>query len=218
MDYRPDGHRFLLLVRNLTRCFESIFLSVQSLSNPNLGLLSSSTQQQIFAFIYFTNLDSCTNSSTMPDQINYILRMQEYGQFTYHAQSAKIDENDYLWKTSPEDFCQGIHRLYSDIIDLLFRYEYHNQLYWTISRCSILHRFVHHTICDKYRSGSFQCKSLFYDTLRILIALFCIDISQSFRLSGILFRSIPFDLCIFYPDIDLLYLHYTIYFEYWLHR
>lgn len=46
----------------------------------------------------------------MPDQINYILRMQEYGQYTYHAQSAKIDENEYLWKRSPEDFCQGIDR------------------------------------------------------------------------------------------------------------
>ena len=123
LDYRVDGQRFLLLVRNSTRRFESNFLSVQSLSNPNLALLSSFTQQQIYALIYFTNLDSCTNSSTMPDQINYILRMQEYGQYTYHAQSAKIAENDYLWKTSPQDFCQGNHRVYSIDIDLLFRYE-----------------------------------------------------------------------------------------------
>jgi hypothetical protein len=68
----------------------------------------------------------------MPDQINYILRMQEYvenifsitlisliyvfiyrnEQYTYHAQSAKIDINDYLWKRSPEDFCQGIYILF----------------------------------------------------------------------------------------------------------
>lgn len=48
----------------------------------------------------------------MPDQINYTLRMQEYGQYTYHAQSAKIDENDYLWKRAPEDFCHGIYLVF----------------------------------------------------------------------------------------------------------
>ncbi len=45
----------------------------------------------------------------MPDQVNYTLRMQESGQYTYHAQSAVIDVNTYLWQRAPEDFCQGIY-------------------------------------------------------------------------------------------------------------
>ncbi|CAF1000356.1 unnamed protein product [Rotaria sordida] len=82
--------------------------TVQSLSNPNISSLSNITQTTIYAFIYFTNLDSCTNSSTMPDTIVYTLRMQENGSYYYRAQSIKIDPNIYRWKRSPEDFCQAL--------------------------------------------------------------------------------------------------------------
>lgn len=107
----------------------NVFLSVvvQPLSDPTLSTLSSTDLQSILAVIQFTNLDSCTNSSTMPDQVRYTLRMQEYvylsvvsnlirtirvffcrnGANYFHAQSVKISENDYLWKRSPQDFCRG---------------------------------------------------------------------------------------------------------------
>ncbi|CAF3058558.1 unnamed protein product [Rotaria sp. Silwood2] len=64
------------------------------------------TQATIYAFIHFTNLDSCTNPSTMPDAIAYTLRMPENGSYYYRAQSVKIDPNIYRWKRAPEDFCR----------------------------------------------------------------------------------------------------------------
>ncbi len=48
------------------------------MSDPTLSTVANSTLLSIFAFIYFTNLDSCTSPSTMPDQVQYTLRMQEY--------------------------------------------------------------------------------------------------------------------------------------------
>jgi hypothetical protein len=68
----------------------------------------------------------------MPDQVNYTLRMQESGQYTYHAQSAVIDVNTYLWQRAPEDFCQGIYLVFT-ILYILFRYYYHCELYGSIS-------------------------------------------------------------------------------------
>jgi hypothetical protein len=29
------------------------------------------------------------------------------GDYSYHAQSAMIDQNDYFWKRAPEDYCQS---------------------------------------------------------------------------------------------------------------
>jgi hypothetical protein len=97
---------------------------VQAVSDPTLSTLSSANLQSLIAFIQFTNLDSCTSPSTMPDEVKYTLRMQEYvisflaygsllfifdrnGANYYHPQNVKISENDYLWKRSPEDFCRG---------------------------------------------------------------------------------------------------------------
>ncbi len=47
------------------------------MSDPTLSSTPNATLLSIFAYIYFTNLDSCTSSSTMPDQVAYTLRMQE---------------------------------------------------------------------------------------------------------------------------------------------
>ncbi len=55
----------------------SLFI-VQAASDPNLSTLSTTDLQSLTAFIQFTNLDSCTSPSTMPDQVQYTLRMQEY--------------------------------------------------------------------------------------------------------------------------------------------
>ncbi|CAF1660368.1 unnamed protein product, partial [Didymodactylos carnosus] len=51
-------------------------------------------------------MDSCTTAATMPDQVNYTLRLQENGAFYYRPQQALIDSNEYFWKRSPEDYCQ----------------------------------------------------------------------------------------------------------------
>ncbi|CAF3110060.1 unnamed protein product [Rotaria socialis] len=79
---------------------------VQGLSNLNISSLSNDKQATIYAFIYFTNINSCLSPSSMPDAISYTLRMQENGSYYYRAQSVKINPNIYRWKRSPEDFCQ----------------------------------------------------------------------------------------------------------------
>ncbi|CAF1026567.1 unnamed protein product [Didymodactylos carnosus] len=81
--------------------------TMQYLSNPDVSSLPVATQLQIHAFIYFTNLNSCTNATTMPDQITYTLRMQEYGATYYRAQRTMLLDNDIFWKRAPEDFCQS---------------------------------------------------------------------------------------------------------------
>jgi hypothetical protein len=47
------------------------------MSDPTLESVTNSTLLSIYAYIYFTNLDSCTSPSTMPDEVNYTLRLQE---------------------------------------------------------------------------------------------------------------------------------------------
>jgi hypothetical protein len=47
------------------------------MSDPTLASVTNSTLLSIYAYIYFTNLDSCTSPSTMPDEVNYTLRLQE---------------------------------------------------------------------------------------------------------------------------------------------
>ncbi len=47
------------------------------MSDPTLASTANATLLSIFAFIYFTNLDSCTSASTMPDEVKYTLRFQE---------------------------------------------------------------------------------------------------------------------------------------------
>ncbi len=51
---------------------------VQVASDPTLSTLSSTDLQSLIAFIQFTNLDLCTSPSTVPDEVQYTLRMQEY--------------------------------------------------------------------------------------------------------------------------------------------
>jgi hypothetical protein len=63
---------------NLYNVLKISLFTVQYLSDPTLSTLSNATLQSIVAFIQFTNLDSCTNHSTMPDEVQYTLRMQEY--------------------------------------------------------------------------------------------------------------------------------------------
>ncbi|CAF1200980.1 unnamed protein product [Adineta steineri] len=81
--------------------------TIQVMTDPTLASTPNTTILSIYAFIYFTNLDSCTDASTMPDEVQYTLRLQENGPFYYRAQSVKISPNDYMWKRAPEDFCQG---------------------------------------------------------------------------------------------------------------
>ncbi len=47
------------------------------MSDPTLSSATNATLLSVYAFIYFTNLDSCTSPSTMPDQVQYTLRLQE---------------------------------------------------------------------------------------------------------------------------------------------
>ncbi|CAF4262993.1 unnamed protein product, partial [Adineta steineri] len=81
--------------------------NIQAISDPTLSTLSNATLQSLTAFIQFTNLDSCTNASTMPDEVQYTLRMQENGPNYYHAQDVMISPNAYMWQRAPEDFCQS---------------------------------------------------------------------------------------------------------------
>ncbi|CAF4163607.1 unnamed protein product, partial [Adineta steineri] len=81
--------------------------NIQAISDPTLSTLSNTTLQSLTAFIQFTNLDSCTNASTMPDEVKYTLRMQENGPNYYHAQDVMISPNAYMWQRAPEDFCQS---------------------------------------------------------------------------------------------------------------
>ncbi|CAF3946627.1 unnamed protein product, partial [Rotaria sordida] len=99
------------IVRNavdgLTQNVPGFSSNVQAISDPTLSSLSNSTLETIFAYIYFTNIDaSCNNSALIPDQVQYTLRMQENGLTYYRAQQVKLSESDYLWKRSPEDYCQ----------------------------------------------------------------------------------------------------------------
>ncbi|CAF4566841.1 unnamed protein product [Rotaria sp. Silwood1] len=80
---------------------------VDIIPNPNISSLSNTTLESLYAYIYFTNLDSCTSPTTMPNQVNYTLRLQENDPYYYRAQQVKLNENDIFWKRSPEDFCQG---------------------------------------------------------------------------------------------------------------
>ncbi|CAF1445504.1 unnamed protein product [Didymodactylos carnosus] len=83
---------------------------VQTISSPNIEtILSESEQEKLYAFIYFTNIDSsCTSASTIPEQITYTLRLQENGVFNYRAEKRLVDKFDILWKNSPEYYCQNI--------------------------------------------------------------------------------------------------------------
>ncbi|CAF0914028.1 unnamed protein product [Rotaria sp. Silwood1] len=93
-------------VNNLIKRWPNFPNNTQVIPDPSLSTLSNKTLQSIIAYIQFNNLDSCTDPSVMPNEVKYTLRTQENGPYYYHAQSVKISENDYLWKRSPEDFCQ----------------------------------------------------------------------------------------------------------------
>jgi hypothetical protein len=47
------------------------------MSDPTLSSTTNATLLSIFAYIYFTNLDSCTSPSSVPDEVQYTLRFQE---------------------------------------------------------------------------------------------------------------------------------------------
>ncbi|CAF2146243.1 unnamed protein product [Rotaria magnacalcarata] len=94
-------------VNSLSQNVPGFSTNIQVLSTPVLSSYSSSTLESIFAFIYFTNVDSaCSSAASMPDQVQYTLRMQENGLTYYQAQRVKLAASDYLWRRAPEDFCQ----------------------------------------------------------------------------------------------------------------
>ncbi|CAF2548505.1 unnamed protein product [Rotaria sp. Silwood2] len=93
-------------VNNLIKRWPNFPNNTQVIPDSTLSTLSNKTLQSIIAYIQFNNLDSCIDSSVMPNEVKYTLRMQENGPYYYHAESVKISGNDYLWKRSPEDFCQ----------------------------------------------------------------------------------------------------------------
>ncbi|UJR36716.1 hypothetical protein I4U23_029432 [Adineta vaga] len=93
-------------VNNLIAARPAFPSTIQVMPDPTLSSASNATLSSIFAYIYFTNINSCSSPSTMPDEVSYTLRMQENGPFYYQAQTTKISENDYLWKRAPENFCQ----------------------------------------------------------------------------------------------------------------
>jgi hypothetical protein len=104
-----------------------MIILVEVIPNSTISSLPDATLERIFAYIYFTNIDpSCNNSASMPDQVQYTLRMQEYdldlisiifidyfayrnGLDYYRAHKVKLAKMDILWKRSPEDYCQGIY-------------------------------------------------------------------------------------------------------------
>ncbi|CAF1254126.1 unnamed protein product, partial [Didymodactylos carnosus] len=95
-------------VTKLTTSWPTFSPTVQSLSSSDIeNTLSTSTQQSLYAFIYFTNVDSsCASPSSLPDQIQYTLRMQENGLFNYRAEKTVVEQANILWKYSPEYYCQ----------------------------------------------------------------------------------------------------------------
>ncbi|CAF1258424.1 unnamed protein product [Rotaria sp. Silwood1] len=94
-------------VNNLAQNVPGFPTTVQSITDPTLSSLTNSTLETIFAFVYFTNIDnSCATAVSIPDQVQYTLRMQENGLTYYRAQQVKLYESDYFWKRSPEDYCQ----------------------------------------------------------------------------------------------------------------
>ncbi|CAF3435397.1 unnamed protein product [Rotaria sp. Silwood1] len=88
---------------NVTYYYPSLPLSKESLSSFSNEMLLS-----INAYIIFTNMDSCVNKSTMPDQVHYTLRMQENGLSYYRAHRVKLKDSEIRSKRSPEDFCHAL--------------------------------------------------------------------------------------------------------------
>lgn len=65
------------MIFSSTKC-AAYSLLVEIIPNPDVSALSDKTLAEIFAYIYFTNInDSCTNPALIPDQVEYTLRMQE---------------------------------------------------------------------------------------------------------------------------------------------
>ncbi|CAF0922953.1 unnamed protein product [Adineta ricciae] len=95
------------LLNNLTYTLPGFKNTIQPVSDPTLATVPNSTIQSLIAYIQFTNLDSCTSPSTVPDVVKYTLRMLESSPYYYSPQDVKISENDYMWKRSPQDFCQA---------------------------------------------------------------------------------------------------------------
>ena len=74
---------FLIIVNSTEIIQNSIInissISVQPLNSSSLLTLTNATVESIYAYIYFTNINaSCINPASMPEKIDYKLRMQEY--------------------------------------------------------------------------------------------------------------------------------------------
>ena len=60
------------------RNFSGNFHLDEVIPDSNISSLSNTTLEGIFAYIYFTNINaSCNNPASIPDQVEYTLRMQE---------------------------------------------------------------------------------------------------------------------------------------------
>ncbi|CAF2071729.1 unnamed protein product [Rotaria magnacalcarata] len=158
--YPQDTMLFSVLDANIT-----YYYPIQGLSNPNISSLSNDKQATIYAFIYFTNINSCLNPSNMPDTISYTLRMQENGPYYYRAQSVKINPNIYRWKRSPDDFCQdnSTTAMYSTaFLGIQYFIELSIIQYSTNISQNSLSIFMNHFGCPAYFYDAFQSEFGFF--------------------------------------------------------
>ncbi|CAF3603781.1 unnamed protein product [Rotaria socialis] len=77
-------------------------------SPESFSSLSNTDLLAVHAYIIFTNMDSCVNQSTMPDQVQYTLRMQENDLYYYRVNHIKLLDSVIRTKRAPEDFCQTL--------------------------------------------------------------------------------------------------------------
>ncbi|CAM4851012.1 unnamed protein product, partial [Rotaria magnacalcarata] len=82
------------------------------ISQESFSSLSNNDLLAVHAYIIFTNMNSCVNQSTMPNQVKYTLRMQENDLYYYLAQRTKLIDSEIRTKRAPEDFCQSTFNLY----------------------------------------------------------------------------------------------------------
>ncbi|CAM4928643.1 unnamed protein product [Rotaria socialis] len=83
-------------------------LTMMPRSPESFSSLSNTDLLAVHAYIIFTNMDSCVNQSTMPDQVQYTLRMQENDLYYYRVNHIKLLDSVIRTKRAPEDFCQTL--------------------------------------------------------------------------------------------------------------
>ncbi|CAM4813346.1 unnamed protein product [Rotaria magnacalcarata] len=84
------------------------YYPLMPISQESFSSLSNNDLLAVHAYIIFTNMNSCVNQSTMPNQVKYTLRMQENDLYYYLAQRTKLIDSEIRTKRAPEDFCQTL--------------------------------------------------------------------------------------------------------------